>query len=242
MIENMESIISIIPTGVVVVDSNKKIKYMNPYARDTLMGKAAFDEDIVAFHQTDYEKEKIEEFFANLKTKQNVELPIVKVFDFKNKQSLFVVKLTKMYDSSGEFNGIVAIFYDMSQFTLSKVYDEQQKPHTIINKLPLILKNRMVFLDTDEIVFIKSVGSSSIILDINGVEYFSNLKISELEDRLKNKGFFRSHKSYLANLSYLRELKCEDGECRILLKAKDEFFVPLSRRNKLKLNEILAVR
>jgi len=242
MIKDIESIISILPTGIVVVDADKKIKYMNPYARDTLIGSAAFDENIVDFHQKDYEKEKIEEYFSTLKTKRNVELPIVKIFDFKDKQSLFVVKLTKVFDSKGEFGGIIAIFYDMSQLTLSKVYDDKQKPHTIINKLPVILNNKMVFLDTDEIIYIKSLGSSSIVYDVEGVKYFSNIKISELEENLQNKGFFRSHKSYLANLSFLREMISEEGEYKILLKAEKTFYIPLSRRNKTKLKDIMSVR
>ncbi len=242
MIKDIESVISILPTGVVVVDENKKIKYMNPYARDMLIGKEAFEESIVDFHEDEDEKRKIEEYFSTLKTKKNIELPIVKVFDFKNKQSLFVVKLIKMYDATGEFSGIVSIFYDMSQLTLSKVYDKHQKPHTVINKLPVMLNDNMVFLNTDEIVFIKSIGSASLIFDEEGVRHFSNLKISDLEEKLKNKGFFRSHKSYLANLSFLREMKCENNECKIILKAKEQFKIPLSRRNKARLNEILAVR
>ncbi len=242
MFEKIESIISIIPTGIVVVDENKKIQYMNPYARDMLIGKESFNNDITSLHREKYEKRKIEEYFSNLKTQRNVELPIVKVFDFKdNKQSLFVVKLTKIYNSNDEFAGIVAIFYDMSSLTLSKVYDKNKKPLTVINKLPVITDNKMVFLNTDEIVFIKSVGSSSLIFDMDGLEYYSNLKISELENRLENKGFFRSHKSYIANLSYLRELRCDEGECQILLKAIKEFTIPLSRRNKFKLNKILSV-
>ncbi len=242
MIRDIESVISILPTGIVVVDADKKIRYMNPYARDALIGKTAFDKDVVAFHQNDYERNKIEEYFLDLKTKRNVDLPIVKVFDFKNKESLFIVKLTKIYDSQGEFGGIIAIFYDMSHLTLSKVYDKQQKPHTIINKLPVILNDKMVFLDTDEIVYVKSLGSSSIIFDVDGVKYFSNLKISELESKLTNKGFFRSHKSYLVNLSYLREMITEKNEYIIILRSKKTFNIPLSRRNKSKLNHILSVR
>ena len=242
MIENIESIISILPTGIVVVDADKKVRYMNPYARDTLIGGNAFDKNIEFFHKTDDEKEKIEGYFSNLKTKQNVDLPIVKVFDFKNRQSLFVVKLTKIYNSKKEFGGIVAIFYDMSHLTLSKVYDEKQRPHTVINKLPVILDKKMVFLDTDEIVFIRSVGSSSLVFDLEGIKYFSNLKISELENKLLHKGFFRSHKSYLVNLSYLREMDCNEKSCKLYLTTDKSFVIPISRRNKVKLNDILSVR
>ena len=242
MIGNLESVISILPTGIVVVSKDKKIVYMNPYARDVIIGKDAYGKNIMSFHQTNYEKEKIEEYFSTLSSNKNVELPIVKIFDLQNKPSIFMVRLTKIYDEKRTFNGIVVIFYDLSHIALSKVYDKNQKSHTVINKLPVMLNDKIVFLNTNEIVFIKSLGSSSIVYDIEGIKYFSNLKISELEEKLKHKGFFRSHKSYLVNLYYLREMISEDNEYKILLEGKETFYVPLSRRNKAKLKDIMSVR
>ena len=242
MIENIESVISILPTGIVVVNKDKKIVSMNPYARDVVVGKDAYGKSIISFHKTDYEKGKIEEYFSTLSSNINVELPIVKIFDFHDKPSIFMVRLTKIYDEKMDFNGIVVIFYNLSQITLSRVYDENQKSYTVINKLPVILKNKIVFLNTNEIIFIKSVGSSSLVFDLEGTKYFSNLKISELENKLLHKGFFRSHKSYLVNLSYLREMDCNEKGCKLYLTTDKSFVIPISRRNKVKLNDILSVR
>ena len=154
MIGNVESVISILPTGIAVVNKDKKIVYMNPYARDVIIGKDAYGKNIMSFHQTNYEKGKIEEYFSTLSSNKNVELPIVKILDLQNKPSIFMVRLTKIYDVQSTFNGIVVIFYDLSHIALSKVYDKNQKSHTVINKLPVILNNKMVFLDTDEIMYI----------------------------------------------------------------------------------------
>jgi len=38
-------------------------------------------------------------------------------------------------------------------------------------------------------------------------EYISNRKLYEFEDILKYKGFFRVHKSYLVNLTKIKEMK-----------------------------------
>ncbi len=240
MIENIESIVSIIPTGVIVVDKNRQIKYMNPYARDTIIGNDAYEKDISVFH-TESEIKRIESFFSSLSDNKSVELPIVKIINFKGKESLYMVKLTKIYDKNNNFSGVVVIFYDMSSFALSKVRGKDNAVHTVIRKLPVLDNEKVVFLNTDEIVFIRSLGSACLLFDRKGSRYYSNLKISELEHSLENKGFFRSHKSYLVNLSYLKEMHCKNGQCKLLLYAEKIFFVPISRRSRHKLTEALSL-
>ncbi len=242
MIGEFEPFISTLPTGVVFIDKNKKITYMNPYARDNIVGKEAYERDVVEFHIDESERKKIYEYFNNLSARENVELPIVKILNFKGKPSLFLVKLAKMFASSGEFSGIVAIFYDLSSFAITNVIGNDKKKHSVIDKLPVAYKNRMVFLNTSDIVFVRSIGSASLLFDRSGTRYFTNLKISELEESLSSKGFFRSHKSYLVNLAYLFEMKCNGTNCKLHLKAEKSFYLPISRRNKARLHSLLSIK
>ncbi len=244
MIDNIETFLSVVPVGVVLVDKNREIVSMNPYARDIILSKEYYGRDVLELHGQQSEKGKINEFFSKLTEDKAVELPIVKIFDFKGKSMFFIVKLTKLYDKNDEFSGIVAIFYDVTNFTMSRVSSSDKQTQFVLDKIPVMLKERIVFLDVNNIVFIKSVGSSTLIKNNENNEYFTNLKISELQKKLESKGFFRSHKSYLVNLSYLKELVLdeESSQYRLRLSANGvSFFVPLSKRNRQKLSNLLSI-
>ncbi len=171
MIENIESIVSILPTGVVVVNREGKIEYMNPYARDNIVGQDAFGMDVFQFHPDD-DRERVERFFFSLSDNRVVDLPLVKIINFNNRDSMYLVRLTRVYDESDCFSGVVAIFYDLSSFTLSEVKDRDNAVHVVVKKLPVVKDEKVVFLDTDEVVFIRSLGSSSLLFDQDGVRYY----------------------------------------------------------------------
>ncbi len=245
MIENIETFLSIVPVGVVIVDKDKKIVSMNPYARDVILSKEYFNKDILGLHEKQEAISKIENFFSKLTENKAIELPIVKILDFKGKSMFFIVKLTKIYDKEENFNGIVSIFYDITSVTIKRIDEkDSQHPKFVLDKIPIVSKDRVVFLETRNIMFIRSFGSSTLITDIDGNEYLTSLKISELQEKLEDNGFFRSHKSYLINTSYLKELSFdkEKNQYKLILSSdKKSFFVPLSKRNKQKLNNLLSL-
>ncbi len=245
MIEHVETFLSIVPVGVIIVDKNRKIVNMNPYARDVILSKEYFNKDILDLHEKQEAASKIENFFSRLTENKSIELPIVKILDFKGKSMFFIVKLTKIYDKDDNFNGIISIFYDITNVTIKRIEEKDtQSPKFVLDKIPIVLKDRVIFLETKNIVFIKSFGSSTMITDANGNEYLTNLKISELQEKLEDNGFFRSHKSYLINTSYLKELTLEKEKNQyklILSSDRKSFFIPLSKRNKQKLNSLLSL-
>ncbi len=244
MIDNIETFLSVVPVGVVLVNKNREIVSMNPYARDIILSKEYYSKDVLELHKEQNGRSKIYEFFSKLTEDKAVELPIVKIFDFKGKSMFFIVKLTKLYDKRDEFSGIVAIFYDVTNFTMSKINLKNNQTQFVLDKIPVMLKEKIVFVDVNNIVFIKSIGSSTFIKSNENNEYFTNLKISELQRKLENKGFFRSHKSYLINLSYLKELVFdeESNQYKLRLSANGvSFFVPLSKRNRQKLSSLLSI-
>lgn len=244
MIDNIETFLSVVPAGIVVVNKKREIVSMNPYARDIILSKDYFDKDVLELHEEQNGKNRILDFFSKLTEDKAVELPVVKIFDFKGKSMFFIVKLAKIYNKNDEFDGIVAIFYDVTNFTMSKVYTDDYEVYFVLDKIPVMLKEKVLFLNTNDIVFIRSFGSSTIITDSMENEYQTNLRISELEQKLKNKGFFRSHKSYLVNLSYLKELIYDknNNQYRLHLTSfKKSFFIPLSKRKKPSLSNLLSI-
>ncbi len=95
MYDKWESFLSIVPVGVVVVNKNRKIVSMNPYARDVILSEEFFGTDVLELHDVEG-KNKILDAFSKLSENKAVELPIVKILDFKDK-SMFLEERAKNY-------------------------------------------------------------------------------------------------------------------------------------------------
>ena len=72
--------------------------------------------------------------------------------------------------------------------------------------IPVKHLSKLILLKPEDIYYIKAELSETIIRTKDN-EYFSNKKLYEFENILKSKGFFRVHKSYLVNLSKIKEMK-----------------------------------
>lgn len=66
--------------------------------------------------------------------------------------------------------------------------------------------NKVVLLKPDDIYYIKAELSETVVRTKDN-EYFSKRKLYEFEQLLSHKNFFKVHKSYLVNLSKIKELK-----------------------------------
>ena len=212
---------------------------MNSYARDLILSEDSFDKDIVHMHEEN-KKDKVVKFFEKVKKDENIDLPIVTTFKINGKQRLLVIKLNKLYDKNGRFSGIIAIFFDISSVVCTSI-ENHSEDCMQLKKIPVVSSGSVKFIDTNKIVYVKSIGNSAAIITDENEEYLTSFKISELEIKLSHSGFFRSHKSYLVNLSYLDEMITNEKRCKLRLKAnKFLFTIPLSRRNKAKFNEIIT--
>ncbi|MFN4306938.1 LytTR family DNA-binding domain-containing protein, partial [Sulfurihydrogenibium azorense] len=72
--------------------------------------------------------------------------------------------------------------------------------------IPVKHLSKLILLKPEDIYYIKAELSETIVRTKDN-EYFSNKKLYEFENMLKSKGFFRVHKSYLVNLSKIKEMK-----------------------------------
>jgi len=207
---------------------------MNLYARDVILSPSCYQKDILSFHKNKELKDKLVDLFNNLNDKNNIGLPLISIFNLQNSDKMLVLKFAKLFDEKGELKGILAIIYDITSVSFVQY---KSQPH--LSKLPVLEGNKVMLVDIEEIVYIKAIGNATNVTCQDNKEYLSTFKISELESRLKDYGFFRSHKSYIINLSYLKEIIPSKNSFKLYLQAKSSFFVPLSRRSKSKLNHIL---
>jgi two-component system, LytTR family, response regulator len=109
----------------------------------------------------------------------------------------------------------------------------QEQKLQIANKIAVPVKDGMLFIAINDIVRIESDGSYSTfhMCDLNKIVASKNLK--EYEDILPINEFFRTHKSHLINLKYVKKyfrgnghfVEMNDGsKVEIARRKKDEFF------------------
>jgi len=142
-------------------------------------------------------------------------------------------------------NSSVSLFNNSSNgYDLSSQIDSQetQTTKTIFNnnsiqKLPIKLGNKILFININLIKYIEASGYYAEI-HTNKKEYLLRESLSNLIVKLSNTGFIRIHRSTLINLEYMQELvhsnyneidvKMIDGKLfRISKSYKKELFVKL---------------
>ena len=85
--------------------------------------------------------------------------------------------------------------------------------------IPAKASNRVVLLKPDEIYYIKAELSETLIRT-KDKEYLSKRKLYEFEELLAHRGFFKVHKSYIVNLSKIKEMKVVE-QSKFLIFFKD---------------------
>lgn len=94
-----------------------------------------------------------------------------------------------------------------------KVLTEVEVPKMFVSKEDLtfdklLIKNKegVTFLDTKDIILIQREEGATVIYTTDGGSYTTSEGLTDLEERLDNKIFFRSHKSYIINLYMINKI------------------------------------
>ncbi len=105
-------------------------------------------------------------------------------------------------------------------------------------KIPLSLNNKIILVDPKEIIYCKSDGSYTTVFLKNGEDYLVSKSIKYLEEMLPGKQFLRIHKSYIVNLSEVKEL-LKHGSGEVVL--NNDRVIPISRSHRQKVFEALHI-
>ncbi len=74
-----------------------------------------------------------------------------------------------------------------------------------MERLPLKTKKELIFIDFDEIIYIEKFQNKAIInTKTRKIEISESL--ASLNNRLDNKIFVRSHKSYIVNINFIKKI------------------------------------
>lgn len=96
-------------------------------------------------------------------------------------------------------------------------------------KIPISVSNKIILVEPDEILYLKSDGSYTTIFLKDGKEYLASKNIKFFEDLLPEPIFLRIHKSYIVNIREIKEfLKHGNGEVVL----SNDKIIPVSRRHR----------
>jgi len=121
----------------------------------------------------------------------------------------------------------------MGQELFKKQLDNQQK----LTKLVLTTAQEYHIVEINDIVRCQADGYYTNVFLKSGERFLISKTLKDYEYLLEEYGFIRLHHSHLVNINYIKTFKREDGGYIIM---KDEKVIPVSRRKKPALLELLS--
>lgn len=108
------------------------------------------------------------------------------------------------------------------------------------NKLPVLKDDKLILVDIEDILLIYT-EDRNIFIRTNKENFISSCSLQELEEKLSEKGFFRTHRSYLVNLNKIREVSpWFNGSYVAKLEGLNEE-IPISRNQVKVFKQILGI-
>ncbi|GAB6072613.1 LytTR family DNA-binding domain-containing protein [Venenivibrio stagnispumantis] len=141
-------------------------------------------------------------------------------------------------------------FEDLEK-AIEKVKNLEEKERNFVNVakviatdqdflIPAKTLNKVVLLRPDDIYYIKAELSETLIRT-KDKDYLSKRKLYEFEELLSHKGFFKVHKSYIVNLTKIKEMKIVE-QSKFLISFKDiPDTIKTSREGAKKLRDYLDI-
>lgn len=109
------------------------------------------------------------------------------------------------------------------------------------DRLPVWVNDRMVILALEDILYVTADKKGSTVLYAKNGNYFSNLTLNEIEDKLKPPMFFRTHKSFLVNLRRIKEIIPWFNNTYVLVFNECKGEVPVSRHYIKEFNRLMGI-
>ena len=106
---------------------------------------------------------------------------------------------------------------------------------SIHKRITLNTDGKLIFLESDEILYAESDGNYSTIFLTDGQKIVLTKKLKEVNELLPSDSFFRIHNSYIINLNKIKEFLKTDGY--VVLKSNHK--IPVSRQKKSNFLDLL---
>lgn len=116
-------------------------------------------------------------------------------------------------------------------------YLKEENPTSPRIALPLFSETRYVSIN--DIVHCKADNTYTLFILTNGEQVLVSKTLKEYADMLAGYSFLRTHQSHLVNIDHIKSWLREDGGTLLL---KDNTKIPVSKLNRQKVKDILAVQ
>lgn len=98
-----------------------------------------------------------------------------------------------------------------------------------ITKIPAKINEKIILFNPTEITYMESINGTTYI-NVGKEKFPCTMSLTQLENKLKDFGFFRCHRSYLVNLQKVREvINWTRNSFSLTLDDKDKKSIPLSK-------------
>lgn len=228
--------------GMVWLDKDNRILAMNGVAMETLGARPGdlVGEEVLQIHP-EASREKVRWLLEQSSCPAKSPPPMTMMINIPDR--VLMIKVSKMCGKENAV-GTCMVFYDLTDLATQpdEAHDEasgQEAPRKLY-KLPVYKNKQVLLVDLETICCIKADGRYSTLFT-EGEEYFCNLSISELENRLDERLFFRVHRSHLVNLRYAKAFEKLDDQCYLILDHHDQLKVPISRNKIHVLKQMLGL-
>jgi DNA-binding LytR/AlgR family response regulator len=222
--------------GVVMLDADNRIAGMNNVALRVL-GDIRGDpigREVLQFHP-EKSREKIQLLLdsADKAARCPMDSPPPMTMMISIPDRVLLIKVTKLMGHR-QVVGSCLVFYDLTDITTQvekPIEGEQSKPSSRprqLIKLPVLLHNRVLLLSLDEVVWLQSEAHYTTV-HTSGQQYFCNLSLADLEERLDLDRFLRTHRSYFINLHHARTIERENDNYIVVMDGPGSPRVPVSR-------------
>lgn len=126
--------------------------------------------------------------------------------------NVIIIFLTSHAEYAPDGYEVSAFRYLIKPIEIGKLYKTLQQADDRLQKELIITVcsfDKELLLNTKDIVYIEANNKEVLINTLNST-YIDKRNLNEFEQLLKESGFFRTHRSYLVNLSYVREYDNKD--------------------------------
>lgn len=228
-LESFEHKLQKFDPGIVWLDGHNRVMALNSVARRVLsvtVGQV-IGREIAQVHP-EKSRAKVEFLLGSSTCPADSPPPMTMMINIPDR--VLLIKVTKMW-ADNDIAGTCMVFYDLTDITTKprEIEAEVDRPRELL-KLPVCRHGRVVLLDLNDVVHFKAEGHYTSVFT-EEQEHLCNLSLSDLETRLDPTTFVRVHRSYMINVRYASAFEKVDDQCTVLVRAKDDVRIPVSRSN-----------
>jgi len=233
----MPSLIDIRNIGFILLSPDFRVVGMNSYAKNVL-GHAAKDMGKSVFKLHPKKSHAKLEYLLKESTAHHDNAPVAMIIDVL--KMVLMINVCKIENEDEDAKAQFAMtFIDITEKT-----GAQMNPSSGImelKKFPILHNDSYIFLDPASIFYVESDGNYSKLYTKNK-SYHLHITLKSILKRYTGPGFFRIHKTYIANLRHIAEIKKGGkGHTVISFDHKEMAELPVAKRRAHELKKALKL-